>query len=1268
MGIRRRLFVVLIFVGFGTAACKVSTVAPADAKMSCARDADCPAPFTCSSNIKRCVAAGADEEPPKLASATLAPTVVRAAEPFRVAFTVSEPLAEEPRVELGLSQRLALHLVANDGLTYTYEGTPSGSEPEGVWNVLASLVDAAGNRADDLVVGALALDFHAPIVTTANLQYLPASANVLAAPSAATDGTLVTVTFTANEPAQASLQAGCATPITLELRPPAVAAMSGLETYFVFEYRVSADTPVQAEKCALVASLTDGAGNTEQRTLPDLLVAFDRVAPSAADIDASVVKHLRIPFGSAQADVGQYLVAQSLASTQAPASDCATAAPACIAATLFNASEVVLGRVYSGDAATSFEGTIARGATGWRPLHLAFRDADALWLRAVDAAGNESVPVRVRNVEWVGTLGHKIAGDGLNNPMRLGMRRSDQGGLVQGDETEADDAFAPGAWLSRVGDAPLSTYGARSWQDRSAADPFRALTGAFGAGDSWHGGVIVGGGAYGIMQTNPTAWRWRGHRWQSVLASAPPLFEGTAAAAFDSRRGELLAFGKPTAPTCGSSAADMCSPLWRLTTEAWAPACTSADGPSCTAGLVARDNPAVAFDSHRQRLVVFGGKVATGVCEGNGDTMCNYTWAWDGTRFSLAATAGPPGRYDGAMTYDPHRDVVVLFGGITSPGTCDDSASPYCDTVWEWNGVSWANKTPATRPSPWPSGRRKPGLAYSPALQAVVLFGGDNGGSPPPWCDGQAFCGTTWAWDGVTWSKITTATSPAPRTSAVLASDPASSDVVLIGGSNTCGAACPGDCDVNILLSAYACRSVWAFDGQDWRRLAPRDPEGDGDPSARSDHVLADEASRGRVLLAGGEGATWLQPAGDQTWEWNGSSWERRCNGSPVSDVCSAQPSVMGPAAAVEPTTGNILLLGGYESLSYSNSIWSWNGSDWSRPCASPPCGAQWPSARYDASATLFDDGVPAHTGVLLAGGFSSPICSNAISGYACDDWWRYSAGVFTKLGDSSGGIGPGGRRSPVFIAHGGRHVAVLFGGSQYQTTADYASTWIWDGAAFNEQTATATDPVPRDGAAATYDADWHAVLMHGGGLPDGTLWQWDGGWTPVAIADPEGDGSPSPRRFGAMAYDSTRHDTVLFGGGGFADTWVLTSGVGTAPAQVFTVPLRQVGIDPTLVTELDVRWRAGGHGHAPSGPADGAVLSAWMDGAWQSVDSGAYGPSTPGELSFVATGASVTRLPAGAGDILAFAARPAGVNDVGTALAEVATDYVEIRVHYTVP
>src|SRR5262245_53368521 len=116
---------------------------------------------------------------------------------------------------------------------------------------------------------------------------------------------------------------------------------------------------------------------------------------------------------------------------------------------------------------------------------------------------------------------------------------------------------------------------------------------------------------------------------------------------------------------------------------------------------------------------------------------------------------------------------------------------------------------------------------------------------------------------------------------------------------------------------------------------------------------------------------------------------------------------------------------------------------------------------------------------------------------------------------------------SPVLAYDSDRAVTVLV---DFDTAL--TQPFEWDGSSWTQRTSQ-PQPLRRTHLALAYDSLRHVTLMFGGFTrgPDGEglndTWQWDGdNWQQLFP-----DTSPSPRHFHAMAYDSIRGRTVLFGG-----------------------------------------------------------------------------------------------------------------------------------------
>jgi hypothetical protein len=85
---------------------------------------------------------------------------------------------------------------------------------------------------------------------------------------------------------------------------------------------------------------------------------------------------------------------------------------------------------------------------------------------------------------------------------------------------------------------------------------------------------------------------------------------------------------------------------------------------------------AIAYDSKRQRAVLFGGLTHWH----NGAWLyATGTWEWDGRDWiEIDTPVAPAGRMLHAMAYDEQREKVILYGGQNASGNLAD--------LWEWDG------------------------------------------------------------------------------------------------------------------------------------------------------------------------------------------------------------------------------------------------------------------------------------------------------------------------------------------------------------------------------------------------------------------------------------------------------------------------------------------------------------------------------------------------------------------------------------------------------
>jgi hypothetical protein len=265
----------------------------------------------------------------------------------------------------------------------------------------------------------------------------------------------------------------------------------------------------------------------------------------------------------------------------------------------------------------------------------------------------------------------------------------------------------------------------------------------------------------------------------------------------------------------------------------------------------------------------------------------------------LTPAHAPSSRNDMGMAYDPVHHQTVLFGG-------SDSNGDQLGSTWIWDGTVWSQASPATSP------RARYGIensmVWDPALNKIVLFGGRT-------TDGN-YQHDTWAWDGSTWTQISSATLPAAREHDSLAFDQTLNTVVLFGGfaggSNYFG-------------------DTWKLTSTGWTKLTPT-----GAPSARAYASMTYSPQAGGDVLFGGEVSTFQT---NETWLFKGGAWSKL-------NLSVLPPARTDSAVAYDSATGQIVLFGGWDNVAKVafGDTWLFDGTAWSSQNPSPA-----PSARYDA-------------------------------------------------------------------------------------------------------------------------------------------------------------------------------------------------------------------------------------------------------------------------------------------------------------------------------
>jgi Galactose oxidase, central domain len=271
-------------------------------------------------------------------------------------------------------------------------------------------------------------------------------------------------------------------------------------------------------------------------------------------------------------------------------------------------------------------------------------------------------------------------------------------------------------------------------------------------------------------------------------------------------------------------------------------------------GPSARAGHALAYDAVRQRTVLFAGRAAGAVAQGD-------TWAWDGADWTQVADTGPDPRGEHAAAFDPVRGRVLVFGGEAA------GATPLGDT-WEWDGEFWTQVADTG-----PTARAGHTVVFDTARGRALLFGGKSAG--------PALHGDTWEWDGAAWTQVAD-TGPDPRSGHGACFDAVRGRMVVFGGEK----AGPARLD-----------DTWEWDGTAWTQVADNGPA----PTRAPAMAFTGAAT----VLFGGVATT--PTAADEvsrlSWEWDGDRWTLRQNMGPAPR--------WGHALAFDSDRGAAVLLGG---------------------------------------------------------------------------------------------------------------------------------------------------------------------------------------------------------------------------------------------------------------------------------------------------------------------------------------------------------------------
>jgi MYXO-CTERM domain-containing protein len=607
--------------------------------------------------------------------------------------------------------------------------------------------------------------------------------------------------------------------------------------------------------------------------------------------------------------------------------------------------------------------------------------------------------------------------------------------------------------------------------------------------------------------------------WRRGVSATAPEGRFLQAVAFDETRQVVVMFGGENR-SVNFGAATPTQDLWEWSqaTGQWSLRAATGTVPDARAGA------AMAFDSARNKMVLFGGRAASGY---------NYEdlWEWDPTTgaWSEKSNAGshPSARAQHGMVYEKASGKILLFGGgrSTAPSSDGTSVSASLGDTWELDPTTgtWAQLAPTGAPSV----RHDFGLVWDSTRNKAVLFGGMQidipGATGVPKQD-------TWEWDptGHTWSERTvTGSKPSQRFGHAMTFDATRGKVVLFGGWDMTTSGSRND-----LWDWDAGTGVWT------QRLAGTEA---GLPGPRSYTSMIFDTARSRCALVAGQ--VNLSDSSSGTFGLVGTNevWELDPAAATFTNRSTAYA---GPTArayhamAYNPTTGKVYVFGGVDPMLKSTALsdlWEWDGTQWTKVLTD-----QSPPERIDG-AIAYD---PARQSLIAFGGNSWTTGT-----YSGDTWeWSSTTRQWSQL-TTHGAPEP--RWGHAMVTDAARKKILLFGGSSLDSSGG-GDVWEWDGATltWTNRTPVASSRVPaaRVYPAMTFDDARQKLVLYDGsrspsvdGESTSAFWDWDpvtAGWS---LRDP-GDTLPDASNLVAM-YDPSRRRHVFVtdaGSSGNRQTWEL--------------------------------------------------------------------------------------------------------------------------------
>ncbi len=750
----RAIAVVLLLGG-----CSFDRTVSSDAIISCQSDAECPAESRCESASGVCVSRISSV---LLTAHSVVPEVARAGATVRISVTVDRPLASPPRVTIvprAAQPFVSFELPAQTGNVFAANWVVPEGAVEGTHSVLVELLNTSSVASRNQFVGSLTIDSTPPSVAPGSALLLapPPESPLLTVSALALTG-VATFSFASSEPLASPPTVRCA---RSSLTTVAFARATTSEAPWVFTGSPTSSA-VEQGLCTLEVHLVDLAGNSSDTTLPGIVV--DTVAPGAPDvITGGRVVLTRDPY-----QTSPRLELEGLEGAVEPG------AVIRVSATPGAVDE--LARVASTDG-----GAFSVAALG-------ARDWPQVYLSAVDAAANASAWVAVRDGVFVVTTSTSDPTLPQASPVELFERGAASGALSRADGVRRAGAqlaarpFRGGSsWANFGGSGAPNRYGARCVTDWAHGSIIGSSTVPFlsrWAGDHWalasgldsesdgdpslheYGAVaydrrrghtvLYGGRGRGSNTGADDTWRFSQGSWARVLVRGEvPPSRMSHGMAWEPKTDRIVVAG-------GTWAGQPRGDTWALSGETWAALDAGFPPTSQTSMTVAGDDRLVVWaqvDGGASLLTLLNDAwVTLGPAPNVGDPVLAWhpvreelwlggqqsghakVWAQrDGGWVEVVRPSPPSYDEPDSLCFEPSTQKMVF--GTAEPLTMGANYALFIEADGGFAPL-WSQRNTDRMPE----GRVFHGMAWSPALQQVVIHGGIG-------VDALGL-GDTWGWNG----------------------------------------------------------------------------------------------------------------------------------------------------------------------------------------------------------------------------------------------------------------------------------------------------------------------------------------------------------------------------------------------------------------------------------------------------------------------------------------------------------------------------------------